>query len=127
MHRTVIGLRHRVGKTIMCSGFLVFILFSATFCFAANYSCGNASANHCYGQTSWSEKTQYFGSYVDRQEPPMNCPSNCGGFIDNEMWLIDTNSAGCTAKSIRAMLGRCQKVFSAHKKARTLRDACFIK
>ena len=75
------------------------LLFSSVNCFAANYSCGTASANHCYGQTSWSQQPQYFGAYVDLQEPTMNCPSNCGGFVDNEIWLIDTNSQACKANS----------------------------
>jgi hypothetical protein len=26
----------------------------------------------------------------------MACPSGCGGFIDDEIWLIDTSSANCT-------------------------------
>jgi hypothetical protein len=88
-----------IQKTLVPTGFVAFLLLSAAMCFASNYSCGNASAGHCYGQTSWSEQTQYFGAYVDLQEPTMNCPSNCGGFIDNEIWLIDTNSAACKSNS----------------------------
>jgi hypothetical protein len=75
------------------------LLFSGTIGFAVTYSCGDPSSNHCYGVTSWSEQTQYFGAYVDLQEPSMSCPSNCGGFIDNEIWLIDNKSAACKSNS----------------------------
>ncbi len=92
----------RPKQLIPAALFSIFIL-SAAACFASNYSCGNASAGHCYGQTSWSEQTQYFGAYVDLQEPSMNCPSNCGGFIDNEIWLIDSSSTPCVANSF----GQC--------------------
>jgi len=95
--------RGAIQKKLIYAGLLGGLLFSSTNCFAANYSCGTASANHCYGQTSWSEQPQYFGAYVDLQEPSMNCPSNCGGFIDNEIWLIDTNSQACKANSF----GQC--------------------
>src|SRR5882757_580060 len=90
-----------IQKRLVPVSFVAVLLFSAAICFAANYPCGNASSDHCYGVNSWSEQTQYFGSYVDLQEPGMNCPSNCGGFIDNEMWLIDSNSAACKENSFK--------------------------
>jgi hypothetical protein len=92
-----------VHRRLTAVAFVAVLLFSGAICFASTYSCGNGSAGHCYGQTSWSEQTQYFGAYVDLQEPTMNCPSNCGGFIDNEIWLIDSNSSGCTSNSF----GQC--------------------
>jgi len=67
--------RGAIQKKLIYAGLLGGLLFSSTNFFAANYSCGTASANHCYGQTSWSEQPQYFGAYVDLQEPSMNCPS----------------------------------------------------
>jgi len=88
-----------IQKGIVPFSVLAILLFSAAICFAGNYSCGNGSSGHCYGVNTWGEQPQYFGSYVDLQEPSMNCPSNCGGFIDNEMWLEDTNSSGCKANS----------------------------
>jgi hypothetical protein len=27
----------------------------------------------------------------------MGCPSGCGGFVDDEIWLIDTKSSGCSS------------------------------
>jgi hypothetical protein len=63
---------------------------------AVNYSCGNPSSGHCYGITSWQEKSEYFGAYSDILRASVNCPSGCGGFVDDELWLIDNKSAGCT-------------------------------
>lgn len=60
------------------------------------YSCGNPSSGHCYGTTTWTQGSEYFGAYVDITQVEMACPSGCGGFIDNEIWLIDTSSANCT-------------------------------
>ena len=88
-----------VRRRLLPASFLAALFFSAAAALAANYSCGNASSNHCYGQTSWSEQTQYFGAYVDLKEPTMNCPSSCGGFVDNEIWLIDNQSQACLANS----------------------------
>ncbi|MGA8221318.1 MAG: hypothetical protein WB780_06645 [Candidatus Acidiferrales bacterium] len=66
---------------------------------ASSYSCGNPSSGHCYGVASWSEKPQYFGAYADILEGSLNCPSGCGGFIDDELWLVDSQSSGCTSNS----------------------------
>jgi hypothetical protein len=60
------------------------------------YSCGTPSSGHCYGTTSWSEHPEYFGAYTDIRETTLSCPSGCGGFVDDEIWLIDTHTAGCT-------------------------------
>jgi hypothetical protein len=92
-----------VQKVLVPVSLVAVLFFSASYCHAAKYSCGNGTSGHCYGVNSWSEQTQYFGSYVDLQEPSMNCPSNCGGFVDNEMWLIDSKSRACTANSF----GQC--------------------
>jgi hypothetical protein len=76
---------------------LVFPLLSMFF-FAGRadaYSCGDPSKNHCYGQTIWSQSSEYFGAYVDITQVAMACPSGCGGFIDDEIWLVDTSSANC--------------------------------
>ena len=61
------------------------------------YACGDSQSNHCYGFTSWNQGTEYFGSYVDITQVEMSCPSGCGGFIDDEMWLSDTSSTNCTS------------------------------
>lgn len=63
---------------------------------AGAYSCGDPSKNHCYGETTWTQGTEYFGAYADIIQVQMACPSGCGGFIDDEIWLIDTSSANCT-------------------------------
>jgi hypothetical protein len=68
---------------------------------AAAYSCGNPSSDHCYGVTSWTEQPQYFGAYTDAKQVAMACPSSCGGFVDDEIWLVDDNSSGCTANSFQ--------------------------
>jgi len=64
---------------------------------AVTYSCGNPSSAHCYGRTRWQEKPEYFGAYVDVNQVSMTCPGGCGGFIDDELWLIDDQSSGCAA------------------------------
>jgi hypothetical protein len=64
---------------------------------AVTYSCGDPSTGHCYGVASWQEKPQYFGAYTDILQVPINCPADCGGQIDDEIWLVDSQSAGCVA------------------------------
>lgn len=64
---------------------------------AATYSCGNPSIDHCYGVTGWQEKPEYFGAYTDITRAAMNCPSGCNGFVNDEIWLIDDKSSGCTS------------------------------
>ncbi len=61
------------------------------------YSCGNPSSGHCYGVNAWTQGTEYFGAYTDITQVPMSCPSGCGGFVDDEIWLIDDSSANCTS------------------------------
>jgi hypothetical protein len=58
--------------------------------------CGNPSSGHCYGNNRWTRGTEFFGAYTDISQSRMTCPSGCGGFVDNEIWLIDTSSPGCT-------------------------------
>jgi hypothetical protein len=64
---------------------------------AAAYSCGDPSSGHCYGVNFWSQNTEYFGSYADITQVEMSCPNGCGGFVDDEMWLVDTASPNCTS------------------------------
>ncbi len=69
---------------------------------AGNYSCGNPQSGHCYGQTAWQEQPQYYGSYVDLLQIAMNCASGCGGFLNNEMWLIDYQTPACVSNPFQA-------------------------
>jgi hypothetical protein len=75
---------------------------------APAYSCGTPSTGHCYGITQWG-RSQYFGSYTDismvhLQCDVFDCLIHCssvfscsipGGFIDDEMWLIDRGTPAC--------------------------------
>ena len=58
------------------------------------YSCGNPSSGHCYGVAGWSEHPQYFGAYADIQIGHLH--STGGGFVDDEIWLIDDTTPACT-------------------------------
>src|SRR5271154_5658543 len=69
---------------------------------AQNYSCGNPNSGHCYGYTIWQEQPQYFGSFTSILQIGMNCPSNCGGFLNNEMWLIDSKTQACASNAFGA-------------------------
>ena len=62
---------------------------------AATYACGDPSKNHCYGNAAWVQASEYFGASVDITQSSLACPSGCGGFVDDEIWLIDRQSAGC--------------------------------
>lgn len=66
---------------------------------AGTYACGNASAGHCYAINAWSRAAEYFGAYANIGQEPLSCPSGCGGFVDNELWLIDPSTAGCVDNS----------------------------
>jgi hypothetical protein len=79
------------------------LIFSNRPALAQNYSCGNPQSGHCYGTASWQEQPQYYGAYTDLLQIAMNCPSGCGGFIDNEIWLIDNQTAACVSNPY----GRC--------------------
>lgn len=57
------------------------------------YSCGNPSSGHCYGVAGWQEQPQYFGAYADIQVGHLNSLS--GGFVDDEIWLIDDSTPAC--------------------------------
>lgn len=63
--------------------------------YAAIYGCGNPSSGHCYATAQWGEKPQYFGAYADILQTPLSCPKGCNGFIDDEIWLVDDNTAAC--------------------------------
>jgi hypothetical protein len=64
---------------------------------AGAYSCGDPSSGHCYGVNQWTQGTEYFGTYADITQVSMSCPSGCGGFVDDEIWLIDDSSSNCTS------------------------------
>ena len=80
-----------------------FTLLPAGQAVAQTYSCGDPSSGHCYGVASWQEKPQYFGAYADIQQAPMSCPSGCGGFVDDEIWLTDSQTADCLSNGF----GQC--------------------
>jgi hypothetical protein len=64
---------------------------------AFGYSCGDPSSGHCYGVTSWQEQPEYFGAYTHITRAAVNCPSGCNGFVDDEIWLVDSGSSACTS------------------------------
>jgi hypothetical protein len=70
-------------------------LLAATRLTANNYRCGDPSTNHCYARVLWEERPQYFGAYTDITQVAMSCPSDCGGFVNDEIWLVDTKSRDC--------------------------------
>ncbi len=74
---------------------LSYVLLPSGPALAQTYSCGAPSSNHCYGTASWDPP--YFGAYSDILQVQMSCPSDCGGFVDNEVWFIDTETSGCTS------------------------------
>lgn len=61
------------------------------------YSCGDPSSGHCYGTAAWQEHPEYFGAYTDLRMVNLSCSSSCGGFVDDEIWLVDRSSPSCTA------------------------------
>ena len=81
--------------------FALWIAFAAP-ASAQNYNCGTPQQNHCYGVTAWSQTGEYFGAYSDITVGNLNCPSGCGGFVDDEMWLSDYNSANCQSNQFGA-------------------------
>jgi hypothetical protein len=65
----------------------------------ANYSCGNAQGNHCYGNVQWDHSTEYFGVWSDQWPTRMECGKACShgdGFITSEAWLVDNSTNTCT-------------------------------
>jgi len=73
-----------------------------TLCFegqAATYSCGDPFIDHCYGTNSWRRGGggEYFGAYADIVQDRLSCPRGCGGFVNDELWLVDEVSSGCRA------------------------------
>src|SRR6266478_1027884 len=65
------------------------------------YTCGDPSSGHCYGVNAWTQGTEYFGAYADITQVQMSCPSGCGGFVDDEIWLIDRSSTNCTSNDFQ--------------------------
>ena len=68
---------------------------------AANYACGDPSKNHCYGDNAWTQAGEYFGAYTDITQSTLACPSGCGGFVDDEIWLVDRSTSGCGNNSFK--------------------------
>ena len=101
----VITSRRQLGATfrIVFLGLTLIMLTAASSSVSANYSCGNPSSGHCYGVNTWSQRGEYFGAFTEVRQVPLSCASGCGGFVDDEIWLIDDNSAGCTSNSF----GKC--------------------
>jgi hypothetical protein len=83
----------------LAAGICVLFLFAPETAHA--YSCGDPSEGHCYGTASWQEQPQYFGAYTDILQAPMDCPSGCGGFVNDEIWLVDTQTAECVANPFK--------------------------
>jgi hypothetical protein len=83
--------------------FLLLILSNGP-ALAGSYSCGNPTGGgHCYGIVTWQEQPQYYGVYANVDQSGMGCPSGCDGEINNEVWLQDDQTAGCTSNKY----GRC--------------------
>jgi len=80
---------------------LLLLLGVADGALASPYSCGNPSSGHCYGVNAWTQGSEYFGAYTDITQVTMSCPSGCGGFVDDEIWLIDRSSSNCTSNDFR--------------------------
>jgi hypothetical protein len=87
--------QRRFGSRVMPFVMLSFLLGEVDR--ARAYSCGDPSSGHCYGVNAWTQGNEYFGAYTDIVQVAMTCPSGCGGFVDNEIWLIDDSSSNCTS------------------------------
>ena len=98
--RTIARRSLSVALGVVAASVLLLLLVWATPVISA-YSCGNPSSSHCYGTASWSQTAEYFGAYTDAAQVSMSCPTGCGGFVDDEVWLIDTTSSGCTGNSFK--------------------------
>src|SRR3954471_3671043 len=85
-----------IPMVLGCFGGLLALTWASL---AATYSCGNLSSGHCYAAASWQDQAEYFGAYSDVTQVSIGCPRGCGGFIDDEIWLIDNKSSGCTGKT----------------------------
>lgn len=64
---------------------------------AQTYSCGDYNTGHCYGVVGWAEQPQYFGVWSDILDATSFCLHGCGGFVNNEVWLADTQSPACAS------------------------------
>jgi hypothetical protein len=69
---------------------------------AATYACGDPSKNHCYGDNAWTQAGEYFGAYTEIIQSELACPSGCGGFVDDEIWLVDRSTPGCVNNAFHA-------------------------
>jgi hypothetical protein len=82
----------RAGRLTLSLLLILLLYRSGT---AYGYSCGTPSSGHCYATATWQAQPEYFGAYTDIVEANLACPSGCGGFVDDEIWLVDDNSSGC--------------------------------
>jgi hypothetical protein len=87
-------LRATLAAVSMC---VMLLLVGGTVRVVTAYSCGNPSTGHCYGTVTWSQRGEYFGAFTEAAQVPLSCPAGCGGFVDDEVWLIDASSSGCTS------------------------------
>jgi hypothetical protein len=90
------SIQHLLASRVMQFVVLLFLL-GATDAHTQVYSCGDPSSGHCYGVNQWTQATEYFGAYADITQVNMSCPSGCGGVVDDEIWLADDSSSGCTS------------------------------
>jgi hypothetical protein len=96
-------IRSWVGARLVLLALLIALLtLAARSPHASNYSCGNPNTGHCYAYVQWEEQPQYFGVYMDLLQVAMNCPSGCGGFLNNEMWLTDYQTPACANNGFQA-------------------------
>jgi len=91
----------RFGSRVLQLVVLGFLLGAAAHAQTTTYSCGNPQSGHCYGVNSWTQSGEYFGAYTDIAQVAMSCPSGCGGFVDDEIWLIDRSSSNCTTNDFQ--------------------------
>jgi hypothetical protein len=89
--------QYRYGSRVMQLLVLLFLLGATDLAHTQVYSCGDPTSGHCYGLNTWTQGTEYFGAYADITQVNMSCPSGCGGFVNDEIWLVDTTSASCTS------------------------------
>ena len=92
----------RLARLWPAVAIFLFLLCTVKPLHASNYSCGNPQVGHCYADAVWQEKPQYFGAFSSILQIGMNCPSNCGGFVNNETWLVDYQSQACVSNAFQA-------------------------
>jgi hypothetical protein len=91
----LIAIHYSFGSRMLQCVALLFLLDAAAQAQPPFYFCGDPSKGHCYGVNTWKQASEYFGAPVDITQVPMSCPSGCGGFVDDEIWLVDNSSRYC--------------------------------